>query len=116
MAADYPDQVAGVVYGLDTVIRRLRQVGCEVRTGLAAGAADGAPWRRRDGGEAPAPPEARPARAGGPRAAIPVLRGHPAVLAARPDRPGDLAEEVIRLEGYENIPVRDAARARRAAG
>src|SRR5271166_6839930 len=28
MAADYPDRVAGVVYGLDTVINRLRQVGC----------------------------------------------------------------------------------------
>src|ERR1700722_15680700 len=31
MAADYPDRVAGVVYGRDTVLRRLREVGCEVR-------------------------------------------------------------------------------------
>ena len=31
MAADYPDRVAGVVYGRDTVVRRLREVGCAVR-------------------------------------------------------------------------------------
>src|SRR6185437_8044430 len=30
MAADYPDQVAGMVYGLGTVIRRLEQVSCQV--------------------------------------------------------------------------------------
>src|SRR5712692_7159941 len=30
MAVDYPDRVAGTVYGLATVIERLRQVGCEV--------------------------------------------------------------------------------------
>ncbi len=30
MAADYPDQVAGVVYGLDTVLARLREVGCTI--------------------------------------------------------------------------------------
>jgi len=70
MAPDYPDRVAGMAYGLDTVAGRLRQVGCEVS---------------EDG----------------------------AVLAVRPPSwrpdltdPSDLAEEVIRLEGYENIPVR----------
>ena len=36
MAADYPDKVAGVVYGLDTVVRRLREVGCAVRETRAA--------------------------------------------------------------------------------
>jgi phenylalanyl-tRNA synthetase beta chain len=70
MAPDYPDQVAGMAYGLDTVTGRLRQVGCEVS---------------EDG---------------------PVLAVRPP--SWRPDLtdPSDLAEEVIRLEGYENIPVR----------
>ncbi len=70
MAADYPDQVAGMSYGPDTVTRRLRQVGCEVS----------------------------PERAG-------QLLVRPP--SWRPDLtdPADLAEEVIRLEGYENIPV-----------
>src|SRR5216683_285087 len=31
MAVDYPDRVAGAVYGRDAVVRRLRDVGCEVR-------------------------------------------------------------------------------------
>src|SRR6476660_3888831 len=31
MAAGYPDKVAGVVYGRDTVVRRLCEVGCVVR-------------------------------------------------------------------------------------
>ena len=76
MAADYPDRVAGLSYGLDTVTGRLREVGCEVSV-----------------------------TPGGP--------GEEPVLAVvppswRPDLtdPADLAEEVIRLEGYERIPVR----------
>jgi phenylalanyl-tRNA synthetase beta chain len=73
MGADYPDRVAGVAYGLDTVSRRLRQVGCAVTAAVADG---------------------------------------PDLLTVvppswRPDLtdPADLAEEVIRLEGYEHIPV-----------
>ncbi len=46
MAADYPDRVAGVVYGLDTVVRRLTEVGCEVRTGSAPVVPTIAPWRQ----------------------------------------------------------------------
>jgi phenylalanyl-tRNA synthetase beta chain len=76
MAADYPDRVAGLAYGLDTVTHRLRQVGCEVSV------------RPGTGGDEPTlivePPSWRP-----------DLRD-----------PADLAEEVIRLEGYERIPVR----------
>ncbi len=74
MAADHPDKVAGVAYGLQAVVRRLRQVGCEVSDAQAGGAAR---------------LEVRPP-------------------SWRPDLtdPNDLAEEVIRLEGYENIPVR----------
>ena len=71
LAAGYPDRVAGQAYGRDAVIRRLREVGCEV-----------------------ADPGAEPLTV------IPP--------SWRPDlvSPSDLAEEVIRLEGYENIPAR----------
>ena len=44
MAVDYPDRVAGVVYGRDTVLRRLREVGCTVAQTRAA-APTVAPWR-----------------------------------------------------------------------
>ena len=75
MAADHPDKVAGMDYGTATVVRRLRQVGCEI--------SDDA----------------------GPAGAAPLVVWPP---SWRPDLtdPNDLAEEVIRLEGYENIPVR----------
>jgi phenylalanyl-tRNA synthetase beta chain len=68
--ADHPDRVAGMSYGSETVIRRLREVGCEVR-------ADGD-----------------------------VLTVLPP--SWRPDLtdPNDLAEEVIRLEGYERIGIK----------
>ena len=71
IADDYPDRVAGQAYGHDTVVRRLRDVGCEV-TGPGAG------------------------------------RSRVIPPSWRPDlvHPADLAEEVIRLEGYENIPAR----------
>src|ERR1019366_6931708 len=87
MAADYPDQVAGLGYGPETVLRRLRDVGCTV-TGLAAGSA-GAGHDQGTGAESP-----------------PALTVIPP--SWRPDllHPWDLAEEVIRLEGYENIPIR----------
>jgi phenylalanyl-tRNA synthetase beta chain len=77
MAADYPDRVAGMAYGQDTVAARLRQVGCEIE---------------------PAPD--------GSGAGTPRLLVLPP--SWRPDLtdPADLAEEVIRLEGYEDIPVR----------
>jgi phenylalanyl-tRNA synthetase beta chain len=75
MAPDHPDRVAGVGYGRETVVRRLRQVGCEISDEQAAdGAARLEVW----------PPSWRPDLTD----------------------PNDLAEEVIRLEGYENIPAR----------
>ncbi len=76
MAADYPDRVAGRPYGLDTVQARLRQVGCTIEE---------VPGPARDGGM--------------------TLRVTPP--SWRPDLtdPADLAEEVIRLEGYDNVPV-----------
>jgi phenylalanyl-tRNA synthetase beta chain len=71
LAADYPDRVAGQAYGRDAVVRRLREVGCEV-----------------------------PGPGADTLTVIPP--------SWRPDlaNPSDLAEEVIRLEGYENIPAR----------
>jgi len=83
LAADYPDRVAGQAYGSDTVVRRLRDVGCEV---LAAGEPGSVPDARDPGAETlmVLPPSWRPDLVG----------------------PSDLAEEVIRLEGYENIPAR----------
>jgi phenylalanyl-tRNA synthetase beta chain len=97
MAAGYPDQVAGVVYGMDTVVARLQEVGCEVRSAPAA-----------------APPSVAPWRAGGPATQDhgKLDRQHMNLLVTppswRPDLtdPADLAEEVIRLEGYSNVPVR----------
>jgi len=108
MAADYPDQVAGMVYGLDAVSERLRQVGSEVSLITAAGSAGsvsagpGSVEAAADGGGAHARREhGRHDRSG------PVLTVVPP--SWRPDLtdPADLAEEVIRLEGYEQIPVRD---------
>src|SRR3989440_11408773 len=54
MAVDYPDKVAGVVYGRNTVVRRLREVGCSVRETRAA-APTIAPWRAEQEPAAPAP-------------------------------------------------------------
>jgi phenylalanyl-tRNA synthetase beta chain len=90
MVPDYPDQVAGMVYGRDTVIARLGQVGCEVSV---------------DRGPEHAPEHAAPEHARHEHTGRPLLVRPP---SWRPDLtdPADLAEEVIRLEGYENIPVR----------
>jgi phenylalanyl-tRNA synthetase beta chain len=117
MAADYPDRVAGVPYGLETVVRRLEEVGCTVTQAHLPAEPTIAPWRA-DGA------------AGGEGTGHAGAPGHGAlgsdpgehhgkhdrqVLALRvtppswrPDLtdPADLAEEVIRLEGYEDVPVR----------
>jgi len=94
MAADYPDRVAGLAYGPDTVARRLREVGCSVLKTREATPTI-APWRAEG-----------PAGAVSGRPVVPVLEVTPP--SWRPDLtdPADLAEEVIRLEGYENVPVR----------
>jgi phenylalanyl-tRNA synthetase beta chain len=94
MPASYPDEVAGVVYGRDAVVRRLREVGCEV---AGTGAADG-----RAAGEAR---HLRAEHGRHDRSAAALVVTPP---SWRPDLtdPADLAEEVIRLEGYANIPLR----------
>jgi phenylalanyl-tRNA synthetase beta chain len=96
LAAGYPDEVAGVVYGRDTVIRRLREIGCAVRETKHAGVPTVAPWAARDNG----------AEHGSHGRRIAVIEVTPPSWRSDLTDPADLAEEVIRLEGYENIPVR----------
>jgi phenylalanyl-tRNA synthetase beta chain len=116
MAADYPDQVAGVVYGRDTVVRRLREVGCTV-VQTRAPSPTVAPWRA--GSEAGSQPGSQPGSQAGSQPGEAVLGGSGtappsvAVLDVTPPSwrsdltdPADLAEEVIRLEGYESVPTR----------
>ncbi|MEU8029508.1 phenylalanine--tRNA ligase subunit beta [Streptomyces sp. NPDC049099] len=67
LPADHPDKVAGVVYGRETVVRRLQEVGCDVY--------------------------------GQDELIVTVPSWRPDLVD-----PNDLAEEVIRLEGYENLP------------
>jgi phenylalanyl-tRNA synthetase beta chain len=100
MAVDYPDKVAGTVYGADTVIRRLQDVGCAVTAGpVTAAEPDG------DAGNGTGPHRySRPEHGRHDRSRQLLAVTPP---SWRPDLryPWDLAEEVIRLEGYENIPV-----------
>jgi phenylalanyl-tRNA synthetase beta chain len=98
LAADYPDRVAGVVYGLDTVVARLEEVGCAVRSSPASHEPTIAPWRAQ-------PPDGADHHPKHDRQHTVLLVTPP---SWRPDLtdPADLAEEVIRLEGYSNIPVR----------
>ena len=108
LAADYPDRVAGVVYGMDTVVARLQEVGCEVRSTPSSQVPTIAPWRvdgpGRAAGQEPAHGQGH--EHGGHDHQHMVLLVTPP--SWRPDLtdPADLAEEVIRLEGYGNVPVR----------
>ncbi len=83
LAADYPDRVAGVVYGMDTVVARLQEVGCEVRSTPASQPPTVAPARRRAGTLSARSHGAR-ARQARPPAHDPA--GHAAVVASRPHR------------------------------
>ncbi|GAB2956464.1 phenylalanine--tRNA ligase subunit beta [Nonomuraea fastidiosa] len=95
--AGYPGRVAGVTYSKETVVERLRQVGCVVT--------DGADPAVRQGGVDPTG-----VVTGGELAAKLAITGDDMITVTppswRPDLtdPNDLAEEVIRLEGYENLP------------
>ncbi|WP_214416807.1 phenylalanine--tRNA ligase subunit beta [Sphaerisporangium fuscum] len=119
MRADHPDRVAGVAYGRDAVVRCLEQVGCTVAG--QGGAA--APARGETASGIPADVLEGPDAAD----AAEVLTVTPPTW--RPDLtdPNDLAEEVIRLEGYDRIPsvlpaapagggLTEAQRLRRRAG
>jgi phenylalanyl-tRNA synthetase beta chain len=118
LAADYPDRVAGVIYGMDTVVARLQEVGCEVRSTPSSLAPTIAPWRADRAGTAPgiatwdAEREPTTAHASPEHEHGRHDRQHMVLLVTPPSwRPdltdaADLAEEVIRLEGYGNVPVR----------
>jgi phenylalanyl-tRNA synthetase beta chain len=112
MAADYPDRVAGVVYGLETVVRRLTEVGCAVHTTRAPALPTIAPWRAAvdtgDTAEAAGAPEtaAQAEHHGRHDCLHEVLEVTPPSWRSDLTDPADLAEEVIRLEGYVNVPVR----------
>jgi len=97
LAADYPDRVAGVVYGLDTVVARLEEVGCEVRTVQASAAPTIAPWR--------ADATANTTEHHKHDHQHTVLLVTPPSWRSDLTDAADLAEEVIRLEGYGNVPV-----------
>jgi phenylalanyl-tRNA synthetase beta chain len=108
MTVDYPDKVAGTVYGRDAVLRRLHDVGCEVSEAASRppepDAASGtAPGRGATGTGANR--YQRPDHGKHDRSKQMLAVWPP---SWRPDLrfPWDLAEEVIRLEGYENVPVR----------
>jgi phenylalanyl-tRNA synthetase beta chain len=108
MPVDYPDKVAGTVYGRDAVLRRLHDVGCEVSEAASRppepDAASGtAPGRGATGTGANR--YQRPDHGKHDRSKQMLAVWPP---SWRPDLrfPWDLADEVIRLEGYENVPVR----------
>jgi len=134
LPVDYPGKVAGLPYSEATVIQRLRDVGCVVTEpgeGAGPAAAAGA------GGDATQAHSARDRSASLNRHLRRDYGKHesePEILTVVPPSwrqdlryPSDLAEEVIRLEGYDNVPVRmpraaagkgltDAQRLRRAVG
>ncbi|MGW5260214.1 phenylalanine--tRNA ligase subunit beta [Microbispora sp. NPDC004025] len=95
---DHPSRVAGVPYERESVIRRLEQIGCTVTEGAAPAAAAGT-------GVA-----ATGVLASGDLAGRLAVHGDDLITVTpptwRPDLtdPNDLAEEVIRLEGYDRIP------------
>ncbi|TMR98594.1 phenylalanine--tRNA ligase subunit beta [Nonomuraea basaltis] len=93
----YPATVAGVTYSKDTVVTRLEQIGCVV--------VDGTDPAVREGGVDPTG-----VVTGGAMAARLAVTGDDMITVTppswRPDLtdPNDLAEEVIRLQGYESLP------------
>ena len=86
-----------LVYGLDAVVARLQEVGCDVRSTPASHEPTIAPWRAE-------PPDGADHHAKHDRQHTVLIVTPP---SWRPDLtdPADLAEEVIRLEGYSNVPV-----------
>ncbi|MEV4224165.1 phenylalanine--tRNA ligase subunit beta [Nonomuraea sp. NPDC049725] len=95
--ASHPGDIAGLPYSKETVVHRLEQVGCVVT--------DGADPAVRSGGVDPTG-----VVTGGELAARLAVTGDDMITVTppswRPDLtdPNDLAEEVIRLEGYEKLP------------
>jgi phenylalanyl-tRNA synthetase beta chain len=94
--ASYPGRVAGVPYTRQSVVRRLEQIGCVVTDGDD-------PAVRRGGVEPTA------VVSGGEIAARLAVAGDDMITVTPPSwrtdltDPADLAEEVIRLEGYDAL-------------
>jgi phenylalanyl-tRNA synthetase beta chain len=119
MAADYPDQVAGMVYGLDTVVKRLTEIGCQVKVSHDHPTPTIAPWRAETADSGHGEHSDADHSDADHRDADHRHHGrhdrHGIVLTVVPPSwrsdltdPADLAEEVIRLEGYSNVPVSQA--------
>ncbi|GAA0981132.1 phenylalanine--tRNA ligase subunit beta [Acrocarpospora macrocephala] len=95
--AGHPGRVAGVPYSKETVVWRLEQVGCEVVDGAVA----------QGGGHGVA---ASGVVSGGDLAGKLAVTGEDPITVYPPSwrtdltDPNDLAEEVIRLEGYDQLP------------
>ncbi|GAA0933289.1 phenylalanine--tRNA ligase subunit beta [Nonomuraea longicatena] len=93
----YPGRVAGVPYSRQSVVHRLEQIGCLV--------ADGDDPAVRRGGVEPTA-----VVSGGEIAARLAVTGDDMITVTPPSwrtdltDPADLAEEVIRLEGYDALP------------
>ncbi|MDF5751972.1 phenylalanine--tRNA ligase subunit beta [Spongiactinospora sp. TRM90649] len=95
----YPGRVAGMTYPRETVIRRLEQVGCTVTEGADPQAKGGGPAAGTG-----------TVTGGDLREQLDVSEGADDLLTVSPPTwrldltdPNDLAEEVIRLEGYSRL-------------
>ncbi|MEV0973582.1 phenylalanine--tRNA ligase subunit beta [Microtetraspora glauca] len=101
MPSGHPGGVAGVPYTRETVIRRLEQIGCVVAEGVVAEDAVS--------GDGQGVAATGVVSSGDLRDKLAVRGDDPLTVTPpswRPDLtdPNDLAEEVIRLEGYEHLP------------
>jgi phenylalanyl-tRNA synthetase beta chain len=113
LPADYPGKVAGLPYPLATVIQRLRDVGCVViepdegaGTALPAGAAGDAKPAQSAGARSASMNRHLRRDSGKHESGREILTVVPPSWRQDLRYPSDLAEEVIRLEGYDNVPVR----------
>src|SRR5215472_1606810 len=134
LPADYPGKVAGLAYPRATVIQRLRDVGCVVTepgegagTALAVGAAGDAKPTHPAGARSASMNRHLRRDSGKHESGREILTVIPPSWRQDLRYPSDLAEEVIRLEGYDNVPIRmphaaaghgltDTQRLRRAVG
>ncbi len=134
LPVDYPGKVAGLPYQPATVIGRLRDVGCVVTEPgedaspmTAAGAAGDAAATQSAGARSASLNRHLRREYGKHESGPEILTVTPPSWRQDLRHPSDLAEEVIRLEGYGNVPARmpraaagkgltGAQRLRRAAG
>jgi phenylalanyl-tRNA synthetase beta chain len=112
LPVDYPGKVAGLPYPHATVIQRLRDVGCVVTepdddAGPAAASVAGGDAAAQSAGARSASLNRHLRREYGKHESGPeILIVVPPSWRQDLRYPSDLAEEVIRLEGYDNVPVR----------